>query len=323
MNRGIEFKFNDVIERDIDLLIIEELAYSKDFCKLFLNKIKNKDDFEIVSLEHSQFVNGYGESDIVVIYETAKGRFALLIEDKINAEAQNCQCERYGLRGDIGVKAGQYDGYAVFIIAPQNYLDNDLEAKKYPNRISYEEILDYFKKYNEDNRAKFKIQQIEQSIFKKKSTYQCTPDEEVTDFWHEYVAYQRKHYPLLPYISGDKERGAKSSWPTYKSDLIGFELKYKIKHCHVEIQATMPEHLDVEVFELLNLRHPNYQEEGIYAERRVKRKTLYIGIETPFVDTKKSFWEQIELIKPSFEAVEKLLRLGEEIELYKFKNKRS
>ena len=48
------------------------------------------------------------------------------------------QCSRYEVRGNLGVSNGDYDEFSVFIVAPEKYLNENAEAKKYPNKVSYE-----------------------------------------------------------------------------------------------------------------------------------------------------------------------------------------
>lgn len=78
------------------------------------------------------------------------------------------QCNRYFKRGDEGIKCGDYDEYYVFIIAPEYYLDNNAEAKKYPYKISYEECLNVITATH-GNIANFHRQIITHAIKTKKS----------------------------------------------------------------------------------------------------------------------------------------------------------
>ena len=162
-------KFVDVLERDMDMLFLEELVSSDKFLGIFLSKI-GIEKATVVSAEHSKKDNELGESDLAVILEHDSKRVALLIEDKIDAVAQPEQAGRYIERGNKGLADGDYDEYYIFIVAPKIYLDTNDEANKYPYSISYEEVLSFFESKN-DSRSAFKASQIRQAIYKKESGY--------------------------------------------------------------------------------------------------------------------------------------------------------
>jgi hypothetical protein len=75
-------------ERDVDLLLAEEL----DVNPAFANHIKSLTKFASEPATVAEFwvskSNNLGESDLVVVYERSDGsRFALLIEDKVDAKS--------------------------------------------------------------------------------------------------------------------------------------------------------------------------------------------------------------------------------------------
>ena len=80
-------KLSYVSERDIDLLLLEELNVNRDFA-LWMYSLVTGDDPETVELEgawHSISNAQLGESDLVAIYDDG---LAILIENKINASPQ-------------------------------------------------------------------------------------------------------------------------------------------------------------------------------------------------------------------------------------------
>lgn len=152
----MEVRLKDVLERDMDFLFMEEFVSEQEFTNLFLKRI-GKANAKVIEVKHSETDVEYGESDITVIVEYESKRHALLIEDKIDAIAMKEQCARYFRRGEKGIQNKKFDGFDVFIIAPQKYLNENQESKKYPNRISYEEVHEYFSRKTTDR-----------NIFKKK-----------------------------------------------------------------------------------------------------------------------------------------------------------
>lgn len=62
----MNIKIEKVLERDIDLLIINKIIDNDKLLNLFLNKI-NKSGYKIVGIEHSQMDKELGETDISII----------------------------------------------------------------------------------------------------------------------------------------------------------------------------------------------------------------------------------------------------------------
>lgn len=162
--------FSDVSERDMDLLISEEIVSSFDFLALFLQKV-GRVSATVSSVELSKSDAVLGESDITAIIESNGENIGLLIEDKIDAIAMPNQAMRYILREQKGIEQGDFTKFYVFIVAPQKYLSENREAKEYENCISYEEFLEFFSS-RKDNRSVYKAQQIKQAIYKQKTGYQ-------------------------------------------------------------------------------------------------------------------------------------------------------
>ena len=143
MEENIQINFGAVPERDIDVFHAYSFALDEDYLKLFTDKLDWEiSDPIITSIEISKVING-GESDVTICFTSKEKKYGILIEDKINAEAQPDQCARYYLRGDQSVKNGDYDIYAVFICAPEDYLKHNQEAAEYKNQISFQEIEEY------------------------------------------------------------------------------------------------------------------------------------------------------------------------------------
>ncbi len=116
--------FDTTLERDIDLLIMEEFLSDKEFAKIFLDSVGISETYEIESVIHSKTDADLGESDIVFILNIDGRKFALHIEDKIDAIAMPRQHDRYDLRAQKDIAAGQYDDYSVVIVAPSKYLSS-------------------------------------------------------------------------------------------------------------------------------------------------------------------------------------------------------
>ena len=140
-------QLDSVYERDMDFLFMRKLANDKKFVRKFFLESEemsengyHESDFVVEKVAHSVMTED-GESDIEAVLSMESKKVALLIEDKIDAIAMPEQSSRYYIRGQKAIDRGDYDEFFVFIVAPENYLKSNSEAKKYKNRISYEDIL--------------------------------------------------------------------------------------------------------------------------------------------------------------------------------------
>ena len=114
----MEIRLDTTLERDIDLLIMEEFVADASFAKIFLDAVGVSESYTIDQAIHSKMDADLGESDIVFVLNIAGKRHALHIEDKIDAIAMPRQHDRYDLRAQKDIAAGQYDSYSVLIVAP-------------------------------------------------------------------------------------------------------------------------------------------------------------------------------------------------------------
>lgn len=301
MNNKVLLKFEKVLERDIDLLLINKLCNDKNLINLFLNKI-NKRGYEIYSIQHSAY-NEYGESDIVVILQKNNNKIALLIENKIDANAMPEQFNRYILRGNQGVKTNEFNEFFVFIIAPNDYLRTNTEASKYKNQISYEELL---KNLQNDL---FAINLISKAIEEKKFGYVIIENIEVTNFWKEYYKFIKENFPQLNLKEINGPRGSKACWPEFRTPIKNIKVVHKSNKGFVDLTfrnlsskytlfcETVNKHLDKEM----------------YIDRA--GKSLVIRIKTPLINFTKQFKDYENEMNKTLQAVIKLLNLLSKIEI--------
>ena len=302
----MKIKFEAVCERDIDLLVMNNIVNGY-LLELFLNKI-DKHGYKIESIEHS-YVDDDGENDITVILGNDKEKFGLLIEDKIDAPAMPDQAERYGIRGDNMKEENIIDDYEIFIIAPQKYLDSNLEAKKYPNNISYEEIRDFVT----DDYSKALL---EQALSEAKHGYCVVKDENTTAFWEKLYDYILKEHAQdyakkrLDIKINRGVKGPSSIWPIFRAGNTDMTIIYKSDRCVVDLGfARAAKHSD--------------ELSKAFAERGVKKtdivktgKSLSIRKLVDNVDFKKDFDSQKDKIEIALQAVMELNDLAKNNDLH-------
>lgn len=303
--------FSDVSERDMDLLFLEEFVSSEEFLHIFLSKI-SLENANICSVEQSKTDVQFGESDMTVIVEKGGIKYGLLIEDKIDAIAMQNQSGRYMDRGELGKKNGDYEQFFVFIVAPESYLQQNDEAKKYPYQVTYEECLRHFRS-KEDNRSNFKAQQIEQAIHKQKHGYQVVEHAAVTDFWNKYITYKEQHYPNLWLVSKRGPKGFNSRWPHFNTVHKNIVIYHKSESGYVDME--IPGVAD----KISNLEKKLTEQLGNLSARDLvlvkTGKSAALRMRVPELDFAQPFEIYKDNIDLCFKAIQKLNEIAKEVSI--------
>lgn len=298
----IKCVFSDVSERDMDMLISEEIVSSADFLAIFLQKVGIA-SAKVTSVELSKSDVSLGESDITVIVECNGEKIGLLIEDKIDAVAMPDQAMRYNLRGQKGIEQREYAKFHVFIVAPQKYLSENNESKKYPNRIQYEELLKYFSARG-DSRSAYKAQQIEQAIYKQRTGYQVIENNAVTGFWEQYANYQKAHHPNVWLLYRPGKKGSNASWPRYNTVIKGLYFYHKSEFGCVDLTFQNCADIIPELERVLSEQLGDYATDGFSVQRTSKSAALRLIV--PILDFHASFEAQLDKVKECFAAIQKM-----------------
>ena len=296
----MEFIIEKVCERDIDLYIINKFINDSKFKELFLKKI-NCQNYQVCKCLHS-FSDENGESDITIILENDNRKIGLLIEDKINAIAMQKQYERYILRAEKQKHEGLFDDYYIFIIAPKSYIDSNTEAKKYDNKISYEEILDYISGdvYGESL--------IREAIEKKKKGYEVVENKAVTLFWEKYYEMVENKFSDLKLNKIEGPRGSDANWPIFHTPIKKIKLLHKADRGYVDLTFRRVSQYYSEVYDIVK----NVLKENMKLEQT--EKSLAIRIDVPEIDFQKDFKEQEENVIKCLEVVRELQEFMKKID---------
>ncbi len=143
--------FGGVGEHDVDLSVAQLVATSDSFTQWFVSQ--TDPDLEIAEYIggaiHASYA-GEGESDIEFGFRTAAGgRHLVLVENKITAQKQPNQVERYYNRGEFRVQRDDWDSYTVCLLAPESYV-SPADEEGFDSVISYEDVLDQIKSSSHD-----------------------------------------------------------------------------------------------------------------------------------------------------------------------------
>ena len=229
---NMKYDFGTVSERDMDMLFLNAFGTDKGFLELFITEAKLPDGDYAVSEVYLSKADKDGESDITVIIESSGKKYGFLIEDKIDAIAMPEQPERYIKRGERGITNGDYDAFYSFIVCPEKYLKNNDAAKKYPYKVKYEEIRDYFSKKSDSTHIVY-FQEISQAIEKAKRPPKVEINANANRFFRKYKDYQEENYPELNLTT---KRDANGYWAHYTTRFGLVFLYHKI--CDGKVDLT-------------------------------------------------------------------------------------
>ena len=233
--------FGTVYERDMDVMFLNALSSDNSFLKLFTDQTTlPKAEYKVKEVYLSKSDKD-GESDITVIIEAEGIKYGILIEDKIDAIDMQRQPERYIIRGETGVKNGEYSTFCVFIVCPEKYYNNNEAAKRYQHHIFYEEIQSYLKGKTDPMSLVF-YQEISQAIKKAKKPPKLEINEKANRFIRSYKEYQEENHPNLDLTTGNNVNGY---WAHYRTRFGLVFLYHKISRGQVDLTFNRAgDHLD-------------------------------------------------------------------------------
>lgn len=188
-----------VSERDIDLLLLEEFQSSPTFQEWFVRLVLGPDQpvGRCIAAERS-VTHSTGESDLEITFESAPGRTRFLIENKVNAGLQPLQAERYRERGREYLERSLCTTVHTVLVAPDRYFGASTSHKGFDFRVSYEQILDWFRCADHlGDRRHYKIALLTSAIEKGTLGYQPEEDRLTTRFWRSYWQLARQVAPKL------------------------------------------------------------------------------------------------------------------------------
>ena len=139
-----------------------------------------------------------GESDLIALYQSDDGlRFALMIEDKVDAPLQPDQAARYRLRADREVKAGVYSAYAVVLSAPAFYLANCTRCCDFDATVSFEDMAAFVRENEPSRRADYRATFLETAARRRSNNWVREVDTATEAFWEAAYLIATREFPIL------------------------------------------------------------------------------------------------------------------------------
>lgn len=270
--------FDKIEERDVDFVVMRAFAELPEFSSLFLGKIGFQ-KAQVVSIEHSFTDKELGESDITVVVTLENKRLGLLIENKIDAKAMTEQYSRYVQRGNKGKSTGEYDDFKVFLIAPESYIISNDEAQKYENKVSYEELFQFFESANRIYDAEI----IKKAIKKQAQGYTIQEVPAITDFWRKLYKHCCASNKEIEMYAAVGPKGPRSTWPQFKIPLKGVALYYKANHgvCDLQFNGKLQDSLRLKT-ELAKFIDSDMHWEDTGSSLSLRIKTINLNFKHPF-----------------------------------------
>lgn len=298
----VKYTFSNIIERDCDFAIIKSFLNNKKVQNLFLNKIHRKAE-NIESAYHSlmdqEEGNGMGESDIVFIINDEKGKYGLFIEDKVNADPQPEQRERYDIRAKQMQNKGCFDKFEVFLCAPKQYLVSS-KAEGYDLTVSYEDIIEAL----DDG--------IDKAILLKACECKTVlvKDENITNYWYRLYAYVSSLKNTYIDISGrPSDKSVRSLWPSFRTKMKGCYIVLKTDRGYLDLEfGGMGDKREVvdEALKKIGINENTVKTGKSASLRKVFDEKDYLYFS-------KDFDNQIEILKKWLDVVETYTKITERL----------
>ena len=126
----------------------------------------------------------------------ATGRFALLIEDKIDAPFQPTQYERYVSRAQSAVSRGEFDEFEIVLCAPLAYR-NSMENVLFEVFVSYEEIAIAIESCDATARGCYRAEFVRNAAARNVNTWERVDDAATNQFWEAAYQMASREFPIL------------------------------------------------------------------------------------------------------------------------------
>ncbi|MFN3687233.1 hypothetical protein [Salinarimonas sp.] len=119
-------------ERDIDLLLAEELRTNPAFASWFAERAAGPPKLRTPALRtRVSVVEDGSEADLIACFATESGgTFRMFVEDKITAAMMPDQLGRYARRARAEVERGEIVGYAIVLFAPASYVASQQKVEE-------------------------------------------------------------------------------------------------------------------------------------------------------------------------------------------------
>ena len=240
--------FNIIVERDTDLLLLEELCSSPMFCASLVKRlyVGAVNITKIVGIWHQPDFGYLGSADLLFVFEDEKAfKNAILFENRYDMPQQDLQAERYFEIGENGFANGLWNRYLTCLFCPEKYF-NDLKPSDYfGSYLSYEYLTSWFDEFDKTKRGQYKSLLLKEAIrqknedvepkfnVKKKRNfedykvlpagafnlpagYNVIKENNIAPFWKNYYDFCQANFPSLTMGEPGKQGRLDLQWIVFK-----------------------------------------------------------------------------------------------------------
>lgn len=259
-----------------DVLAMDLLHSSRDFLELVLKVAAEAANASPVAIRRSVAETSLGETDIELVVETDDGRCGILVENKVRAPLMDRQFARYRLRGEAGIRDGQWQRFKVILMSPRSYFQTlPVEhSSQIDANLSYEVVIDFLAERPE---FAFKRHVFESAIADFRKGYVKSPDVAMMAFYQNYWAVASSQFPQLQLVKPDVV-GKDGSWiyypPLYGRNSVRLIHKFKGIGCELAVTTRKAE-------ELADALGPLLQSDMIV---RPMKSMAFVNVQTPAIN---------------------------------------
>lgn len=316
-------------ERDVDLLLVEELRCSAAFVRWLVSQVAANTNasfrYETSEVTHSKRrLHNRREIDICV---TLKGQsnlpIFLLVENKLDTSEQVNQAESYQAEAKLLVADGLAQAAYTILICPNAYArEHATFVSKFDLNVSYEAIIDRLAARADEPgelglRLRHRREMLEQAVTKARRGYEAVPLPIIERFNSKYFALAAQSFPMLtlgPSMLREGRPGESKTMIFAPSTLPDWEflpqmrIVHQLREGNVNVNFyTWGDHFNVLAATVAaDLARTPYRPVPANNKRTNGRSGLMIVVGTPPIDNETGFDAQRESILAGLKATEEL-----------------
>lgn len=232
MNQLLEI--SGISERDIDLMLLEELTVSQRFRERLLGAIGVRPDASLrIEKAARSATDSTGESDLRVDLVGDRQTVALFIENKVSASFQRDQAVIYQERAAAARRSGVTQARTV-LVAPARYASGDTCG--FDARIDYEAMIGWLRAEG-DPRSSYRADIFDLAVERGLKGYHPVGDDGVSRFWSSYWSLAKDYTPGLAMAKPSGKPSGAGFVHFTRADLpAGVSLVHKLRHGAVDLQ---------------------------------------------------------------------------------------
>ena len=333
--------FRLLAERDMDLLVLEEMHASAPFRNWLVGKLYggSRQIRRFLGAWHTPSNGALGSVDILFLFEEASAgrKCAILIENKIDQPKQDLQAQRYFEFGEKGVEEKAWDEYLTCLFSPQAYFSKLEPSEYFSSYLSYEELEGWFARANEAEhgivaeRGVYKRMLIRSAIrqgtgefraaaqapkramstdyrvfpggvFNLPKGYREAEDTILGKFWNDYLAFANAAYPHLK-MKKPTGSASEAGWVEFCPE----DFPRDIKIIHKMPQGFMDLSFAMSPLAMIQAPYQPYMDQDMTFKDSGKAAVIRVSV--PPADPQQSFDGQKDAVSFALQKADRLYRL--------------